>query len=95
MNIDQCLQEMLFKDLSTFTSCSSFIQLSGTIYANLVAGIMGNICVELFEFGPVIQDMLFKDLSTFTSCSSFVQLNGTIYANLVDGIMGNICVKII
>ena len=47
----------------------------------LVDGIMGNICVELFEFGPVIQDMLFKDLSTFTSCSSFVQLSGTIYAN--------------
>ena len=89
------VQDMLFKDLSTFTSCSSFIQLSGTIYANLVDGIMGNICVELFEYRPVIQDMLFKDLSTFTSCSSFVQLSGTIYANLVDGIMGNICVKII
>ena len=47
MNIDQCLQEMLFKDLSTFTSCSSFIQLSGTIYANLVEVIMEEHCVKL------------------------------------------------
>ena len=61
----------------------------------LVDGIMGNICVELFEFGPVIQDMLFKDLSTFTSCSSFIQLSGTIYANLVEVIMGEHCVKLL
>ena len=43
------IQEMLFKRFLTWSSGSPPVQLSGTIYAILKEGIMGNIHVKLFE----------------------------------------------
>ena len=48
-----------------WSSGSPHVQWSGTIYATLVEGIMGNIHVKLFfKFGPMVQEeMSFKDIS--------------------------------
>ena len=51
------------------------------ICATLVGGIISNISVKLFEFGPVVLEMSFKDSSIL------VQQSGTICAILVQGII--------
>ena len=50
---------MSFKDVS-YLELWWPLQLSGTVYAILVEGIMRNNSVKLFEFGPVVQEMSFK-----------------------------------
>ena len=44
-----------------FSSGGHFIQQSRTVCAILIEGIMRNISVKLFEFGPLVQEMLFKE----------------------------------
>ena len=43
---------MPFEDISIFSSSSHFVQQSGTVWA---FGIMRNIHMNYFEFGPVVQ----------------------------------------
>ena len=43
-------ETMLFKDFSMFNYGGHFIQLSGTICAILVEGVLENICVLLFAW---------------------------------------------
>ena len=53
---------MYFKRFLIWSSGGPPVQWSGTIYALLKEGIMGNIHVKLYEFGPVVKEkMLFKE----------------------------------
>ena len=56
--IVKIFQEMLFKDISIFSSASNFC-------AILVESNTRNIHVKLSKFGSVVQDMPFKDISIF------------------------------
>ena len=51
---------MLFKRSLIWSSDGPPVQWSGTIYAILIEGIMGNIHLKLYE---VVQEILFKDIS--------------------------------
>ena len=54
-------KEMLFKGSSTFSSGNDFVQQSRTILAILVKRQKRNICLKLFEIGPLAAEQtMFK-----------------------------------
>ena len=58
------VQEMTFKRILIWSLGSPPVWCSRTIYAILKDGIMGNIYVKLYGFGPVVQkEMSIKDIS--------------------------------
>ena len=63
-----------------------------TVRTILVEGIMGNIQVNYFKFGPVVQEMLFKYIS-FLTLVAFAPQRKNVCTNLVEGIMWNIQVN--
>ena len=52
---------MSFKRFLVWSSGGPPVQWSGTIYAILKEGIMGDIYVKLYEIEPVVQEILFKE----------------------------------
>ena len=56
------VQEISFKRFLIWSSGDPPVQWSGTIYAILKEGIMGNIYVKLYKIGQVVQEM-FKEKS--------------------------------
>ena len=83
----------MFIDFYIFNSGGHFIHWSGTVWAILVEGLLGNICVKIIlDFGPAVQEeLLFKDISIFVSVGHFVWLSKTIWAISVEGFLRNIC----
>ena len=59
------------------------------ICAILVEGIMGSICMKVFQ---ILATSSGEDV--FSYCDHFLQWTRIIYAILVVGIKGNICVKL-
>ena len=56
--IGPVVQEILFKSFLIWSSGRPFVQWSGTIYAILKEGIMGNIHVKYLKFGPLVQEQM-------------------------------------
>ena len=54
LNLDLWFRRRCCKIFLIWSSGSPRVQWSGTIYAILVEGIMGNIHLKLFKFGPVV-----------------------------------------
>ena len=65
MKFGPLVQEaMSFERFLIWSSCVPPVQLSGTICAILLEGILGTILCYNFDFGPVVQEeMPFKDIS--------------------------------
>ena len=78
---------MLFKNSLIYVSSGSSVQFIRMINAILLEGIMRNISVKYFEFGPVAQEMSFEDIFTL------IQRIKIICAILIEGNMRNIFVK--
>ena len=56
------VQEISFKRFLIWSSGDPPVQWSGTIYAILKEGIMGNIYVKLYKIGQVVQEMFKENL---------------------------------
>ena len=79
------VREMLFKDISIFSSGGHFVRRSRRVFAILLEIILRNISV-IFEFWQVVKEMS-RDISIFSLGGHFVQQSRIVCEILVQGIL--------